>query len=94
MTRTLIGVLTLAVLLLSSVFIASAADSPPRILVDEVKAKLDSGQDIIFIDTRTGSEWKNSNQLIPGAIRVRGNQDFAAVLKTLQKDDFIVTYCT
>ncbi len=94
MTRKIIGVLALAMFLLASVYIATAADNPPRIMVDEVKAKLDSGQKIIFIDTRTGSEWKNSSQMIPGAIRVRGNPDFAAVIKTLHKDDFIVTYCT
>ena len=94
MTKRITGVLLFMVFLLASVLIATAADNPPRIMVDEVKAKLDSGQKIIFIDTRTGSEWKNSNQMIPGAIRLRGRQDFTTILATLHKDDFIVTYCT
>ena len=94
MGRSITGVLMFLAILLSSVLIATAADQPPRIMVDEVKAKLDSGQKVIFIDTRTGSEWESSTQIIPGAIRVRGNPDFAAIISTLQKNDFIVTYCT
>ena len=76
------------------VSIVAAADTPPRIMPDAVKARLDNGQQVIFIDTRNGSAWSHSNQIIPGAIRVRGSQEFAAVLQTLHKDDFIVTYCT
>ena len=94
MKQSTIGVLTIVSILLVSVLFATAADQPPRIMVDEVKAKMDSGQKVVFMDTRTGSSWSSSNQIIPGAVRVRGNQEFKAILDTLQKDTFIVTYCT
>lgn len=94
MRRSVTGVLMLLAILLSSVLIASAADQPPRIMVDEVKAKMDSGQDILFLDTRNGSAWSGSNQMIPGAVRVRGDADFSAILAKVPKETFIVTYCT
>ena len=81
-------------LFLPSVLIAQAADSPPRIEIEEVKSRMESGQEIVFIDTRNGSAWSSSNEIIPGAIQVRGAQEFAAVMKTLPKETFIVTYCT
>ena len=94
MLKILLGTVTLFALLLDSALSVSAADSPPRIMVNEVMSKLDSGQTITFIDTRNGSAWSGSNKIIPGAIRVRGGQDFADVMMTLTKDSFIVTYCT
>jgi rhodanese-related sulfurtransferase len=94
MTKILLGTLAFVSLFLVSVLAISAADYPPRIEIDEVKARLDSGQQIIFVDTRNSSAWSRSNKIIPGAIRVRGAQEFAAVVKTLQKDTFIITYCT
>ena len=94
MAKLLFGTLAFVVLFLISVLVTSAADSPPRIEISDVKARLDNGQQIIFIDTRNSSAWKHSDKIIPGAIRVRGAQEFATVVKTLQKDTFIVTYCT
>lgn len=94
MPKYYIGALTLITALVVSVLSSVAADTPPRIMPDEVKARLDSGQQVIFIDTRNGNAWSSSDKIIPGAVRVRGAEDFASVLKTLQKGDFIVTYCT
>ena len=94
MPKLIIGALTLAAVLLVSVLSGFAADTPPRIMPDAVKARLDNSQQVIFIDTRNGYAWSSSDKIIPGAIRVRGEQDFVAAQKTLQKDDFIVTYCT
>lgn len=84
----------LMALFLPSVLISQAADSPPRIEMEEVKARMESGQEIVFIDTRNGSAWSNSNKIIPGAIRVRGGQELTDVMKTLPKETFIVIYCT
>lgn len=61
--------------------------------MEEVKARMESGQEIAFIGTRNGSAWSHSSKIIPGAIRVRGVQEFAAVMQTLPKETFIVTYC-
>ena len=81
-------------LFLPSVLIAQAADSPPRIEMEEVKARMESGQEIVFIDTRNGQAWSSSSQIIPGAIRVRGAQEFADATKALSKETLIITYCT
>jgi hypothetical protein len=89
-----LGIGFLVSFLLMSVLVVSAADYPPRIEVSDVKARLDSGQNVVFVDTRTGGAWSGSGLIIPGAIRIRSGQDLAAAQKTLQKDDFIVTYCT
>jgi len=80
--------------LLMSVLVVSAADNPPRIEARDVKARLDNGQSIIFVDTRTGGAWSGSDLIIPGAIRIRSGQELAVAQKTLQKNAFIVTYCT
>lgn len=80
--------------LLLSVLVVSAADSPPRIEASDVKARLDNGQSVVFVDTRTGGAWSGSGLIIPGAIRIRSGQELAAAQKALHKDDFIVTYCT
>ena len=94
MSKILFGTVMLVVLSLMTVGVLSAADSPPRIEIEKVKAMLDSGQAVTFIDTRNGSSWSSSGKMIPGAIRVRGGQEFANVMTKLSKDAFIVTYCT
>lgn len=81
-------------LFLPSVLISQAADLPLRIEIADVGARMESGQEIVFIDTRNGSAWSHSDKIIPGAIRVRGAEEFSDVMKTLAKETFIVTYCT
>jgi rhodanese-related sulfurtransferase len=92
--KILFGSVTLLSLLLASVLVVSAADSPPRIEVEDVKMRMDKGQSIIFVDTRNGSAWARSKEIIPGAIRISSAQEFEAAKKIMHKDNFIVTYCT
>lgn len=69
-------------------------DHPPRISMNEVQKMLDSGEDILFIDTRTNRQWQSARHKIPGAIRVSSNSDILALTKNYPADQAIVTYCT
>jgi rhodanese-related sulfurtransferase len=66
---------------------------PKRITVQEVKAKLDRGEKIIFLDARNPSAWTSENTKIPGAIRVPADK-IDQHLAEIPKDGIIVTYCT
>lgn len=48
---------------------AAAADDVPRISKEEARALL-GGPKVVFIDARTDSAWKKSDQKIKGAVRV------------------------
>jgi hypothetical protein len=73
--------------------VLSADDVVPRITVQELKAKMDKGEDIVIVDVRAGREYADSKIRIRGAIRipivqleVRSNE--------LPRDKEIITYCT
>lgn len=63
----------------------------PRISVDEVKAKLDAGFNIVIIDSRSKSSYDNSR--IPGAISLP-LADMAEPYSDLDRYEEIITYCT
>jgi len=74
--------------------IALAADGGvPRIAKEELKAKMDKGEDILILDVRTGASYNGSNVKIKGAMRFAPN-DVDAWSKNLPKDKEIITYCT
>ena len=66
---------------------------PIRISVDEVKKRLDRGEPMLFIDTRSPGAWADSNSKIPGALRIHYS-DLEQHLGELPRDGIIVTYCT
>jgi len=66
---------------------------PLRISVDEVKKRLDRGEPILFIDTRSPGAWEDSNSKIPGALRIH-YADLEQHLAELPHDQITVTYCT
>ncbi len=71
----------------------SANDSVPRITVQELKAKLDRGEGVVIIDTRTGRDYTDSKIKIKGAIRIPLVQ-MENRYGELPADKEIVTYCT
>ena len=42
----------------------------PRITIDELKRRMEAGEDFIFIDTRNPQAWAESDVKLPEAIRV------------------------
>jgi rhodanese-related sulfurtransferase len=71
----------------------TATDPVPRITVQELKAKIDKGEDVIIIDVRAGREYEESKIKIKGAVRI-------PIVKLdersseLPRDKEIITYCT
>lgn len=64
-----------------------------RITADEVQQRLDRGEQFTFIDTRNPTAWAESDQKLPSAIRVPGDE-LAQHLNEIPKDRAVITYCT
>ena len=71
----------------------SATDNVPRITVQELKAKMDKGEDLIVIDARTGNDYEGSKIKIKGAVRI-SIVKIEERSRDLPKDKEIVIYCT
>lgn len=65
----------------------------PRITVDELKHRLDAGEEFTIVDVRNPQAWTQSDTMIPEAIRVPID-DFESHLSQIPKTRPVVTYCT
>jgi rhodanese-related sulfurtransferase len=66
---------------------------PKRISIRELERKLDKGEPVFFLDTRSSHAWEESGVKIPGAVRLH-YREIEAHLDELPHDRTIVTYCT
>jgi predicted sulfurtransferase len=73
--------------------VLSATDVVPRITVQELKAKIDKGEDIVIIDVRAGREYEDSKIKIKGAVRIPIVK-LEDRISELPRDKEIITYCT
>ena len=73
--------------------VLSADDVVPRITVQELKVKMDKGEDAVIVDVRAGREYDDSKIKIKGAIRIPIVQ-LEARSNELPRDKEIITYCT
>ncbi len=64
-----------------------------RVTVDEVKERLERGEPILFLDTRSPNAWDESDVKIRGAIRVPADK-VEEHLDEIPHTRSIVTYCT
>jgi rhodanese-related sulfurtransferase len=64
-----------------------------RVTVDEVKARMDRGEPVLFLDTRNPTAWNESDVKLPGALRVPADE-VEQRLKEIPHDRAIITYCT
>ena len=64
-----------------------------RMSVEELKRRMDAGEDITVIDTRNPQAWEQSDTKIPGAIRVPLDHPGES-LPRKPKERAIVAYCT
>lgn len=65
----------------------------PRITVDQLKRRMDAGEEFTFLDVRNPVAWAESDVMLPGAIRVHlDNLD--EYLPLIPRTKPIVTYCT
>jgi rhodanese-related sulfurtransferase len=66
---------------------------PQRITPEEVKARLDSGEAVVFLDTRADDAWRRADAQIPHSVRVPPDEA-AARLNDIPRRGLIVPYCT
>jgi len=64
-----------------------------RIQIGELRKRMESGEDIVFIDTRNPQAWAQSDVMLPRAIRVPID-DLDKHLYEIPKNKAIVAYCT
>jgi rhodanese-related sulfurtransferase len=64
-----------------------------RVMVEEVKERMNRGEQFAFIDTRNPVAWVESDVKLPGAIRVPANE-LDEHLSEIPRDRTVITYCT
>ena len=64
-----------------------------RITVDELRKRMEAGEDFTILDTRNPKEWAESDSMIPEARRV-ALERWEEALPAIPKDRPIVAYCT
>lgn len=64
-----------------------------RVTVDEVKERMDRGEQFTFIDSRNAKAWDEATTKLPGAIRVPGDE-IAQHLDEIPHDRTVISYCT
>ncbi len=79
--------------MVSPAIIHAADMSALRITMEELKAKMDKGEDVLILDVRTGGSYSGSTVKIKGAMRFAPN-DVEVWSKNLPKNKEIITYCT
>ncbi len=65
----------------------------PRITVEEVKRRMQAGEDFTFIDVRNPQAWAESDTILPKATRLSPDK-LEENLPRIPRDRPIVTYCT
>lgn len=64
-----------------------------RVTVDEVKERMNRGEQFTFVDTRNPKAWGEAETKLPGAIRVPANE-VEQHLDQIPHDRTVITYCT
>ena len=64
-----------------------------RITVDEVKQRLERGEQFTFVDSRNPKAWAEADKKLPNAIRVPA-EELEQHLDEIPKDRTVITYCT
>lgn len=79
-----------------SVFFTDAINTSmetTRITVDEIGERLNRGEQFAFVDTRNPQAWAQSDQKLPGAIRVPADE-LDQHLDDIPRDRAVISYCT
>ena len=64
-----------------------------RVTVDEVRERMERGEQFAFVDTRNPVAWGESDVKLPGAVRVPANE-LGQHLSEIPRDRAVITYCT
>lgn len=66
---------------------------PTRVTVDEVKQRMDRGEQFTFVDTRNPKAWGEAETKLPGAIRVPADE-VEKHFDSIPMERTVITYCT
>ncbi len=72
--------------------LACASDKAARMSKEELKEILGK-PDVVVLDVRAGSDWKNSDQKVLGAVREDPNEPAKSWAEKYPKDKTVVLYC-
>lgn len=64
-----------------------------RVTVDEVKERMDRGEQFTFVDTRNAKAWAEATTKLPEAIRIPADE-VEQNLADVPHDRTVITYCT
>jgi rhodanese-related sulfurtransferase len=64
-----------------------------RVTPDEVKERMDRGEQFTFVDTRNPKAWDEATRKLPGAIRLPA-EEVEQHLNEIPRDRSVITYCT
>lgn len=64
-----------------------------RVTVDELKERMDRGEQFAFVDARNPKAWGEANKKLPRAIRIPG-EEIEQHLDEIPRDRAVITYCT
>jgi rhodanese-related sulfurtransferase len=64
-----------------------------RVTVDEVKQRMDRGEQFAFIDSRNEQAWAKADEKLPGALRIPA-KELEQHLDEIPKDRAVIVYCT
>ena len=64
-----------------------------RVTVDEVKERMERGEEFTFVDTRNPKAWAEADTKLPGAIRIPA-EEVIEHLAEVPHDRTVITYCT
>ena len=70
-----------------------SVSQPTRVTVDEVKERMDRGEQFAFVDTRNPKAWSAAETVLPGAIRVPADE-VSEHLNEIPRGRTVITYCT
>ncbi len=65
----------------------------PKITVEDLKRKLDEGEELLILDVRNPKAWGGSDQQLPGAVRIP-MAEFDSRSDELDPVKEVVAYCT
>ena len=64
-----------------------------RVMPDEIKERMDRGEQFAFLDVRNPTAWGEADTKLPGAIRVPADE-VQQHLNEIPHDRAVITYCT
>jgi rhodanese-related sulfurtransferase len=64
-----------------------------RVTIDEIKARMDRGEEFTFVDARNAQAWAEAETKLPGALRVPADE-LEQHLSEISHERTVITYCT